>query len=69
MTLYPLFLKLEEKKVLVVGGGRSPKKSCLAFSARHRRTVVAPQISEKIRDGRNRDCLNTWPMNTPSNDP
>ncbi len=50
MTLYPLFLKLEEKKVLVVGGGQIAEEKLFGvLRSATDVTVVAPKISEKIQ--------------------
>jgi precorrin-2 dehydrogenase/sirohydrochlorin ferrochelatase len=50
MILYPLFLKLEGKKVLIVGGGQIAEEKLFGvLRSATDVTVVAPQISEKIR--------------------
>jgi uroporphyrin-III C-methyltransferase/precorrin-2 dehydrogenase/sirohydrochlorin ferrochelatase len=51
--LFPIFLKLHERSVLVVGGGvvaTSKIEALLAAGAKV--TVVAPQVSEEIRGAR-----------------
>jgi precorrin-2 dehydrogenase / sirohydrochlorin ferrochelatase len=50
MTLYPIFLKLEDRRVLIVGGGSvaEQKVEAVLRSARDV-TVVAPEISSRIR--------------------
>jgi precorrin-2 dehydrogenase/sirohydrochlorin ferrochelatase len=50
MILYPLFLKLEGKKVLIVGGGPIAEEKLFGvLRSATDVTVVAPQVSEKIR--------------------
>jgi precorrin-2 dehydrogenase / sirohydrochlorin ferrochelatase len=50
MTLYPIFLKLDGHKVLIVGGGSVAEQKIEAVlrSARDV-TVIAPQVSDRIR--------------------
>ncbi|HMF91911.1 MAG TPA: bifunctional precorrin-2 dehydrogenase/sirohydrochlorin ferrochelatase [Candidatus Angelobacter sp.] len=50
MTLYPIFLKLESRKVLIVGGGTVAEQKIEAVlrSARDV-TVLAPRLSERIQ--------------------
>jgi precorrin-2 dehydrogenase / sirohydrochlorin ferrochelatase len=50
MTLYPVFLKLDGHKVLIVGGGSVAEQKIEAVlrSARDV-TVIAPQVSDRIR--------------------
>ncbi|HLJ25263.1 MAG TPA: bifunctional precorrin-2 dehydrogenase/sirohydrochlorin ferrochelatase [Candidatus Angelobacter sp.] len=50
MALYPIFLKLEGRKVLIAGGGRVAEEKIYAVlrSAKDV-TVVAPKISAQIR--------------------
>src|SRR5215472_29751 len=50
MTLYPIFLKLENRKVLIVGGGAVAEQKIEAVlrSARDV-TVLAPHVSERIQ--------------------
>src|SRR5262245_25074815 len=50
MTLYPVFLKLESRKVLIVGGGAVAEQKIEAVlrSARDV-TVIAPSVTEAIR--------------------
>ncbi len=50
MSLYPIFLKLEGRKVLVVGGGSVAEQKIegVLRSARDV-TVMAPQVNERIR--------------------
>ena len=50
MILYPIFLKLEGKKVLIVGGGQIAEEKLFGvLRSANDVTVVAPQISEKIQ--------------------
>jgi precorrin-2 dehydrogenase/sirohydrochlorin ferrochelatase len=50
MALYPIFLKLEERKVLIVGGGKVAEEKIYAvLRSATDVTVIAPQISEQIR--------------------
>ncbi len=50
MILYPIFLKLEGKKVLIVGGGQIAEEKLFGvLRSANDVTVVAPQINEKIR--------------------
>ena len=50
MTLYPIFLKLEDRRVLIVGGGAIAEQKIEAVlrSARDV-TVLAPEINSRIR--------------------
>jgi precorrin-2 dehydrogenase / sirohydrochlorin ferrochelatase len=50
MTLYPIFLKLEDHKVLIVGGGAIAEQKIegVLRSARDV-TVLAPEVSSRIR--------------------
>ena len=50
MTLYPIFLKLEDRRVLIVGGGviAEQKIEGVLRSARNV-TVLAPEITSRIR--------------------
>jgi precorrin-2 dehydrogenase/sirohydrochlorin ferrochelatase len=50
MTLYPVFLKLENRKVLIVGGGAVAEQKIEAVlrSARDV-TVIAPHVTERIQ--------------------
>src|SRR5215472_17067327 len=50
MTLYPIFLKLEDHRVLIVGGGAIAEQKIEAVlrSARDV-TVVAPEVGSRIR--------------------
>jgi precorrin-2 dehydrogenase / sirohydrochlorin ferrochelatase len=50
MSLYPVFLKLEGRKVLVVGGGKvAEEKIYAALRSATDLTVVAPRVIEPIR--------------------
>jgi precorrin-2 dehydrogenase / sirohydrochlorin ferrochelatase len=50
MILYPLFLKLEGKKILIVGGGQIAEEKLFGvLRSATDVTIVAPQVSEKIR--------------------
>lgn len=51
MALYPIFLKLEERKVLIVGGGKVAEEKIYAVlrSAKDV-TVVAPEITPRIQE-------------------
>ena len=50
MILYPIFLKLEGKKVLIVGGGQIAEEKLFGvLRSANDVTVVAPRISEKIQ--------------------
>jgi precorrin-2 dehydrogenase / sirohydrochlorin ferrochelatase len=49
MALYPIFLKLEGRKVLVVGGGKVAEEKIYAvLRSATDVTVVAPEVSERI---------------------
>jgi precorrin-2 dehydrogenase/sirohydrochlorin ferrochelatase len=50
MILYPVFLKLEGRKVLIVGGGHIAEEKIFGvLRSATDVTVVAPQITDKIR--------------------
>src|SRR5262249_17155386 len=50
MALYPIFLKLEGRKVLIVGGGKIAEEKIYAvLRSATDVTVVAPQITQRIR--------------------
>jgi precorrin-2 dehydrogenase / sirohydrochlorin ferrochelatase len=51
MALYPIFLKLEGRKVLIVGGGKVAEEKIYAVlrSAKDV-TVIAPKITPRIRE-------------------
>src|SRR5579859_3677706 len=49
MTLYPVFLKLEHRKVLIVGGGAiAEQKLEGVLRSATDVTVIAPQVNERI---------------------
>ena len=51
MVLYPIFLKLAGRKVLVVGGGKVAEEKLYAvLRSATNVTVVAPKITERIRE-------------------
>src|SRR5215471_13634710 len=51
MALYPIFLKLEGRKVLIVGGGKVAEEKIYAvLRSATDVTVVAPEISNRIRE-------------------
>ena len=59
MILYPIFLKLEGKKILVAGGGQIAEEKLFGvLRSATDVTVVAPQISEKIQAWANQGLLN-----------
>ena len=50
MPLYPIFLKLEGRKVLIVGGGKVAEEKVYAvLRSANDVTVVAPEITPRIR--------------------
>lgn len=50
MSLYPIFLKLEGRKVLIVGGGSVAEQKIEAvLRSATDVTVIAPQVSDRIR--------------------
>ena len=50
MTLYPIFLKLEGRPVLIVGGGAVAEQKIEAvLRSAHDVTVLAPRVSERIQ--------------------
>ncbi|HEV2962939.1 MAG TPA: bifunctional precorrin-2 dehydrogenase/sirohydrochlorin ferrochelatase [Candidatus Angelobacter sp.] len=50
MILFPIFLKLEGKKVLIVGGGQIAEEKLFGvLRSATDVTVIAPQLSEKIQ--------------------
>ena len=57
MTLFPAFLKLEERPVLVVGGGSiATSKISGLVQAGARVTVVSPELSSRLAESvRNRE--------------
>lgn len=51
MALYPIFLKLEGRKVLIVGGGKVAEEKIYAvLRSANDVTVVAPELSPRIRE-------------------
>ena len=51
MNTFPLFFKLENQKVLIVGGGEvALRKADLLSRAGARITILAPDISHEIRE-------------------
>lgn len=51
MALYPMFLKLEGRKVLIVGGGKVAEEKIYAvLRSANDVTVVSPEITPKIRE-------------------
>jgi precorrin-2 dehydrogenase/sirohydrochlorin ferrochelatase len=51
MALYPIFLKLEGRKVLIVGGGKiAEEKAGAVLRCALDVTVVAPEITPRIRE-------------------
>jgi len=50
MALYPIFLKLEGRKILIVGGGKVAEEKIYAvLRSATDVTVVAPRITDRIR--------------------
>ena len=50
MTLYPIFLKLEGRKVLIVGGGKVAEEKIYAvLRSATDVMVIAPQVTDRIR--------------------
>ena len=50
MTLYPIFLKLEGRKVLIIGGGKVAEEKIYAvLRSATDVTVVTPQVTDRIR--------------------
>jgi precorrin-2 dehydrogenase / sirohydrochlorin ferrochelatase len=53
MALYPIFLKLEGRKVLIVGGGRiAEEKTYAVLRSAKNVTVVAPEITPRMQEWR-----------------
>jgi precorrin-2 dehydrogenase / sirohydrochlorin ferrochelatase len=51
MALYPIFLKLEGRKVLIVGGGKvAEEKTYAVLRSAKDVTVVAPQVTPRIQE-------------------
>ena len=51
MALYPIFLKLEGRRVLIVGGGKVAEEKIYAvLRSANDVTVIAPEITPRIRD-------------------
>ena len=51
MNTFPLFFKLENQKVLIVGGGEvALRKAYLLSRAGARITILAPDISHEIQE-------------------
>src|SRR5579885_693056 len=51
MALYPVFLKLQDRKVLIVGGGQVAEEKIQAvLRSATDVTVVAPKITARIRE-------------------
>ena len=58
MVLYPVFLKLQGRKVLIVGGGAvAEEKIHAVLRSATDVTVLAPKISERIREWAERGLL------------
>ena len=58
MSLYPVFLKLDGERVVVVGGSTvAAGKLDGLLAAGARVTVVAPRIIESIRARMRRECV------------
>ncbi len=58
MALYPIFLKLEGRKVLVVGGGKVAEEKIYAvLRSANDVTVVSPEITPRIREWVNAGLL------------
>lgn len=58
MALYPIFLKLQGRKVLIVGGGSIAEEKIYAvLRSATDLTVVAPVVNERIRDWEERGLL------------
>ena len=58
MALYPIFLKLEGRKVLIVGGGKVAEEKIYAvLRSATDVTVVAPKISQQIQAWADRGLL------------
>jgi precorrin-2 dehydrogenase/sirohydrochlorin ferrochelatase len=58
MALYPIFLKLEGRKVLIVGGGRvAEEKIYVVLRSATDVTVVAPKITERIEAWKDRGLV------------
>jgi len=53
MALYPIFLKLEGRKVLIVGGGKiAEEKTYAVLRSAKDVTVVAPEITARMQEWR-----------------
>jgi len=58
MVLYPIFLKLQERKVLIIGGGAvAEEKIHAVLRSATDVTVLAPKITERIREWAERGLL------------
>lgn len=58
MALYPIFLKLEGRKVLIVGGGKVAEEKVYAvLRSATDVTVVAPKVSQQIQAWADRGLL------------
>lgn len=58
MALYPIFLKLEGRKVLIVGGGKVAEEKIYAvLRSATNVTVVAPKVSQQIQAWADRGLL------------
>lgn len=62
MALYPIFLKLEGRKVLIVGGGKVAEEKIYAvLRSATDVTVVAPKVSQQIQAWADRGLLRHIP--------
>jgi precorrin-2 dehydrogenase / sirohydrochlorin ferrochelatase len=58
MALYPIFLKLEGRKVLIVGGGRiAEEKAYAVLRSAKDVTVVAPEITPRMQEWQNEGLI------------
>ena len=50
MAYFPLFVDLEGRQVLVVGGGKVIEEGADAFGVGVEITVVSPEVCEELRE-------------------
>src|SRR3972149_5531928 len=59
---YPVFLDLTGKRCVIVGGGQVAERKCRSLmKTRALITVIAPEITKKLRDYKDTGVMKQWP--------